>query len=188
MAFTFAPAVEVFSVLQYALLLPSHPSVPSLVCPLDKVLVFLQDTSPLGIFLFLFIYLLFCLFRAAPAIYGPSQTSSRIGAVAAAYTTATATVKRGIRAVSATSITAHGNVGSFTHWARPGIEPTSSRMLVGFISLWATTGTPGICKSLLNSILSPLVQTYIHPLKSCFFFQLSLCLWWSLMTSKLSSN
>ena len=30
--------------------------------------------------------------------------------------------------------TAHGNVGSLTHWARPGIEPTSSWMLVSFVS------------------------------------------------------
>ena len=32
------------------------------------------------------------------------------------------------------------NTGSLTHWARPGIKPPSSRMLVGFINCWATTG------------------------------------------------
>ena len=37
--------------------------------------------------------------------------------------------------------TAHGNVGSLTHWARPGIEPASSWILVGFVSFWATMGT-----------------------------------------------
>ena len=31
-------------------------------------------------------------------------------------------------------IRAHGNAGSLTHWARPGIEPVSSWTLVGFIS------------------------------------------------------
>ena len=38
-----------------------------------------------------------------------------------------------IRAMSATYTTAHGNTGSFTHWARPGIEPTTSWFLVGFV-------------------------------------------------------
>ena len=31
---------------------------------------------------------------------------------------------------------------SLTHWARPGIEPTSSRTLVRFL-VWAMMGTPG---------------------------------------------
>ena len=30
--------------------------------------------------------------------------------------------------------TAHGNAESLTHWARPGIEPTSSWVLVGFVT------------------------------------------------------
>ena len=47
-----------------------------------------------------------------------------------------------IWAVSATYITAHSNVRSLTHWARPGIESVSSRMLVRFVNLWATIGTP----------------------------------------------
>jgi len=38
--------------------------------------------------------------------------------------------------------TAHGNAGSLTHWARPGIGPATSWFLVRFISHWATTGTP----------------------------------------------
>ena len=29
-----------------------------------------------------------------------------------------------------------------TNWARPGIEPTSLWMLVGFLTHWSTTGTP----------------------------------------------
>ena len=36
----------------------------------------------------------------------------------------------------------HSNVGSLTHWARPGIESTTSWFLVRFVSHWATTGTP----------------------------------------------
>ena len=49
-----------------------------------------------------------------------------------------------IQAESATYTTAHGNAGSLTHWARPGIEPATSWFLVRFINHWAPTGTP-IC-------------------------------------------
>ena len=40
----------------------------------------------------------------------------------------------GIQAMSATYTAAHGNAGSLTHWARPGIEPASSLILVRFVS------------------------------------------------------
>jgi len=46
------------------------------------------------------------------------------------------------RAVSVTYTTAHGNAGSPTHWARPGIKPETSWFLVGFVNHCATTGTP----------------------------------------------
>ena len=46
-----------------------------------------------------------------------------------------------IQATSATYTTARGNVGSLTHWARPGIEPVSSWILVRLVNNWATTGT-----------------------------------------------
>ena len=39
-----------------------------------------------------------------------------------------------IQATSATYTTAHGNAESLTHWVRPGIEPESFWILVGFIS------------------------------------------------------
>ena len=39
-----------------------------------------------------------------------------------------------IRAMSVTCTTAHGKAGSLTYWVRPGIEPTSSWILVGFIT------------------------------------------------------
>ena len=42
--------------------------------------------------------------------------------------------QRRIRAMSATYTTAHGNAGSLTPWARPGIEPASSWILVRFVS------------------------------------------------------
>ena len=61
-----------------------------------------------------FIYL-FCLFAiswAALAAYGHSQARGQIGAVARAYTRATATQNQ---ATSATYTTAHGNAGLSTH-------------------------------------------------------------------------
>ena len=48
----------------------------------------------------------------------------------------------GIWAVSVTYNTARGNARSFTHWAKPGIEPATSWPPVGFVNHWATTGTP----------------------------------------------
>ena len=36
--------------------------------------------------------------------------------------------------MSVTYTTAHGNAGSLTHSARPGIEPATSWFLVGFVS------------------------------------------------------
>ena len=36
----------------------------------------------------------------------------------------------------------HGNTRSLTRWLKPGIEPTSSWISVGFVNHWATTGTP----------------------------------------------
>ena len=36
----------------------------------------------------------------------------------------------------------HGNTRSLTHWARPGIEPTTSWFLVGFVNHWAIMEMP----------------------------------------------
>ena len=63
----------------------------------------------------LFIYLL--LFRATPVAYGGSQAGGQIGAAAASFHHS------------------HINAESLTHWKRPGIEHTSSCILVGFFSI-----------------------------------------------------
>ena len=47
-----------------------------------------------------------------------------------------------IQAESSTYTTGHGNAGSLTHWARPGIEPASSWILVKIRFCCAMTGTP----------------------------------------------
>ena len=49
-----------------------------------------------------------------------------------AYTTATAA--QDLSHASATYTTARSSAGSLTYWVRPGIEPASSWILVGFIS------------------------------------------------------
>ena len=47
-----------------------------------------------------------------------------------------------IWAISATYAAACDNTRSLTHWLRPGIEPASSWILVGFFTHWATMCSP----------------------------------------------
>ena len=70
-----------------------------------------------------------------------------------------------------TYTTTHGNAGSSTHWARPGIEPTTSWFLVGF----SMTGTPGpfINNSEKHNNLI-LVQTGFFKIFFCFSCYLNL--------------
>ena len=65
---------------------------------------------------FRFVVFVVCLFRGAPAAYRSSQARGRIGATSATYTKA------------------QSNVGSLSHWARPGIEPMSSWILVEVVT------------------------------------------------------
>ena len=67
-------------------------------------------------FKFIFYFLVFCLFRATPVAYGSSQARGPIGAIAASLSHS------------------HGNTGSLTHWARSGVELTTSWFLVRFVS------------------------------------------------------
>ena len=53
-----------------------------------------------------------------------------------AYTTATATGDP-----SHICNLHNGNARCLTHWTRPGMEPTSSWILVGFVNTWTMTGT-----------------------------------------------
>ena len=69
------------------------------------------------------------LFRATPLAYGSSQARGRIGAAAANYSHNNVVSELHL----VTYTIAHGNAEYLTHWARPGIEPTSSWIL-GFIA------------------------------------------------------
>ena len=94
----------------------------------------------------LIIFFFFGLFRAAPTAHGGSQARGRIGATAASLRQSHSNVSQ-IQAASATYTTAHVNAGSLTYWARPGIGPATSRLLVRFINYQAMMGTP-----LINNI------------------------------------
>ena len=78
----------------------------------------------------LFVYLVF---RATCAAYGSYQARRSNRSYSCQSTPQPQKCR--IRAASATCTAAHGNAGSLTHWARPGIEPASSWILVGLFPL-----------------------------------------------------
>ena len=65
-------------------------------------------------------------FIAKHAAYGNSWAGGRIRVAAAGLCQ--------IQTMSVTYTTAHGNVGSLTHWARPGMEPAALWILVRFVT------------------------------------------------------
>ena len=74
----------------------------------------------------------FFFFRVVPVACGSSQARSQIVAVATGLHPQPQ--KHQIRDASVTCTTAHDNAGSVIHYARPGIEPASSWIVVRFIS------------------------------------------------------
>ena len=95
--------------------------------PLQWLHWILNPLSHKGIAIHSFFFFFF-LFRATPVAYGNSQTEGWIGATAAQPK------PQPQKHASVIYTTAHGNAGFMTHWARPGIEPTSSWILIGFTS------------------------------------------------------
>ena len=91
----------------------------------------------LGFFVCCFVF-----FRAAPVAYGGSQVRVESELLLLAYTRATATQDPSRICNLHHSSLPHG---SLTHWARPGIRPTSSCILIRFANHWATMGTPTTC-------------------------------------------
>ena len=78
------------------------------------------------------------LFRAAPTAHGGSQARGWIRAVATGLHHSHCNMGSEPYLRPTPQLMA----GSSTHWARPGIEPTSSWMLVRLINCWAMIGTP----------------------------------------------
>ena len=66
------------------------------------------------------------------AAYGSSQSRGEIRAIAAGLHHSHSNA--GFQGMSATYTTAHGNAGSLTCWARPGIKAATSWILVGFLT------------------------------------------------------
>ena len=81
---------------------------------------------------FFFFFLSFCLFRATPAAYGGSLAGGLIGATAAGlhHSHSNTRSKLHLRPTPQLKATLHPQ----THWARPGIKPETSWLLVRFIS------------------------------------------------------
>ena len=86
---------------------------------------------------FFFFFFFFLLFRVAPKAHGGSQARGWIGATASLYHS-------------------HSNTGSLTHWARPGMEPTTSWFLTRFVSTAPQHGNSGLWDfwSMLNILAS----------------------------------
>ena len=89
------------------------------------------------------------LFRAACVAYGSSQAGGRIGATAASLPHSHSNLGSRLH-LWPTYTTAHGNNGSLTHWARPGIEPATSWILVESFLLYHNGNSSSpflICRS-----------------------------------------
>ena len=98
-----------------------------------------QPANPNLFYFYLFIFLSFVFLGPHPRHMEAPRLGVELELQLLAYARATATPDPS-RVCDYTI--AHSNAGSLTHRARPGIEPTSSWMLVGFVNHSATTGTP----------------------------------------------
>ena len=98
-------------------------------------------------FFFIFFYFyFFCIFRAPPLACGASQARGPIRAIAAGLH------HNHSNARSETHYTTtHGNAGSLTQWARTGIKPASSWILVRFYRAMMRTPKSNILKNWLIS-------------------------------------
>ena len=96
-----------------------------------------QETVLPFLFLWLLVYgciytYFFIFFRAALEAYGGSQARGRIEAVAASLHHHHSNARS--ESCLQPTTTGDSNAGFLTHWAKPGIEPTTSRFLVGIVS------------------------------------------------------
>ena len=125
--------------------------------PLKPRLV-MTEAPRISVFFFVFFFLFFfCLFRPTSAAYGGSQARGLIGATAA-----------GLRH-------SHSNSGSLTHWARPGIKPNSSWILVRLVNHWAVTWTPR-SRFFIIIIITQMNLSHMYPRSR--FLKPSCALWY----------
>ena len=108
-----------------------------------------------GLFHSLFIfYFIFCLCRATPVAYGGSQARDQNWSRSRWPTPQLQQSQ--VQAMSSTYTTAHSNSGFLTHLARPEIKPTSSWILVRFV-------TTEPCWDLSRELLLSLFLIYGSP-------------------------
>ena len=94
------------------------------------------------VLIFLFVCLVFCLFRVAAAAYGGSQARGLIGAVAAGLRQSHSNGQ--IQATSAIYTTAHSNAGSLLNPLNKARDQTYNFMVPSWIRFHcAEMGTPG---------------------------------------------
>ena len=105
--------------------------------------------SPMKLYIILLcivnFFFLFFLFRTIPVPYGSSQTRGQIRATAASLHHSHSNV-----GYVCDLHHNHSNTRSLTHWGRPGIEPTSSWILVLFVNSWVMKGMICIVSLYLN--------------------------------------
>ena len=100
---------------------------------------------------FFFFFFFFGLFRATPTAYRDSQAKGHI------------------RAIAAGLHHSHSHAGSLTHWARPGLKPESSWILVRFVTAepwWELRDVPSLLclyfpDDVWGSVLSTWYTEYI---------------------------
>ena len=112
---------------------------------------------------YFFSFFFFC-FRAAHVTYGSSQARGWFGTAAASLHHSHSHAGSKLRLQTPT--TSHGNAGSSTHWVRPRIEPTSSRILVGFIPTeptWELPHSSVFFGSMLLQLCHLVVEANIEP-------------------------
>ena len=90
----------------------------------------------------IYVLFFFLLFMAVPTVYGSSHAGGQGSNRSYSCWPMPQPQQWRIQAVSVTYTPAHSNARSLTHWARPGIEPASSWILVGFFNCWAMKRTP----------------------------------------------
>ena len=106
-------------------------------------------------------FFFFFFFRATPAAHGNSQPRGQIRATADSLYHSHSNCR--IPAESVTYNTVRSRAGSLTYWARPGIEPTSSWILIEFLTHWAP---PGIALPSLTTLSKTVLRLYLshHPI------------------------
>ena len=98
----------------------------------------MKTISILNILLFFFFFFFFGLFRAVGLAYGSSQARGQIRAAPTSLHHSNEGFEPHLWPIPQLMTTPY----LLTHWARPGIEPISSWILVGFITHQATMWTP----------------------------------------------